>query len=487
MCRLNNKGSTFILGRQSLILLDICADHGESDNAITLELSTSTFHPFSRLITMVQICLYCRRKFPNDISLDKHGRACGKKREVELPVAETHTQKRARIGPLNVDDNLPSFIEEPPVRSARSGRTIRMPRRLEDYVPHGDMSLAHVPPRAPTPPERDDRSVTPTIDDIPPEDLQPHPFQSETNKLGVFRRYTHAPSWHPKIEERLDLVCDSPSIDIPAPVNRDAIHEISRNGSEAFEPFSNISIALFMAAYFSGMDTKSEAHATSLARATQNPKFQWEQMANFDAHIENTRLDEYLKHGNHPFQTKNDWQDATVHIRLPVEGKSFTSENAAPMFPIHHLYHRRITDIVRNVCASATTASFHFTPFSMHWTPDQDKPHEHERVYADTYMSDSMIDAQIEVNALPREEGDTKERVVLGLMLASDSAQLTSFGTASVWPIYLMFANQPKQERVRPTCHAVHHLAYVPSVNSIIFDCFILTVDTAGCGLRISI
>jgi hypothetical protein len=106
----------------------------------------------------------------------------------------------------------------------------------------------------------------------------------------------------------------------------------------------------------------------------------------------------------------------------------------------------------------------------MHWTPDQDKPYEHERVYADTYMSDSMIDAQSEVNALPWEEGDTKERVVLGLMLASDSAQLTSFGTASVWPVYVMFANQPKQERVRPTCHAVHHLAYVPSVSSIAID-----------------
>src|ERR1700761_1723528 len=120
MCRLNNKGSTFILGRQLLILLDICADHGKSDNAITLELSTSAFHPFSHLITMVQICLYCCRKFPNNISLDKHGRACRRKREVELPVAEMHTQKRAQIGPLDVDDNLPSFIEEPPVQSACS-------------------------------------------------------------------------------------------------------------------------------------------------------------------------------------------------------------------------------------------------------------------------------------------------------------------------------------------------------------------------------
>ena len=459
--------SVFIDEQRSLIFLDICADHGKSNNAITLELSASTSHSHSRLTTMVQICLYCHKKFPNNVSLDKHGTACGKKQQTTLPVAETRIQKRARIEGPDVDDDLPGFSEEPPVRSAHSGRTIRMPRRLEDYVPHGDMSLAHVPPRAPTPPERDDRSVTPVVDEIPPADPQPHPFQSEANKLGVFRRYTHAPSWHPKNEERLDLVCESPPIDLPAPVNREAIHEISRNGSEAFEPFPNFSIALYMAAYFSGSDTKSEAHVTCLAKATQHPKFQWEQMATFDAHVQSTRLDKYLQYGIDPFQIRNGWQEATVYISLPVEGRSFKSEDDAPKLAISGLYHRRITDVVRSVCASTTTASFHFTPFSMHWTPDQDKPYEHERVYADTYMSDSMIDAQSEVNALPREEGDTKERVVLGLMLASDSAQLTSFGTASVWPVYVMFANQPKQERVRPTCHAVHHLAYVPSVSSI--------------------
>ena len=79
-----------------------------------------------------------------------------------------------------------------------------------------------------------------------------------------------------------------------------------------------------------------------------------------------------------------------------------------------------------------------------------------------------MIQAQLEVDSLPRPEGDMKECVVLELMLASDSAQLTSFGSASVWPIYMMFANQPKQERVQPSCHAVHHLAYVPLVSALV-------------------
>jgi hypothetical protein len=31
----------------------------------------------------------------------------------------------------------------------------------------------------------------------------------------------------------------------------------------------------------------------------------------------------------------------------------------------------------------------------------------------------------------------------------------------------MMFVNQPKQERVRPLCHAVHHLTYMPLVSDL--------------------
>jgi hypothetical protein len=204
---------------------------------------------------------------------------------------------------------------------------------------------------------------------------------------------------------------------------------------------------------------------------TKHPKFDWEELDTFNVHTENVRLDKYLKHGTEPFQIENGWQEAIVHICLPVEGKPHKSEDATLMLPIYGLYHRRIIDIVRSVCMSTATTSFHFTPFTMHWTPDPDKPNEHEQVYTDAYMSDSMIQAQTEADNLPRVEGDTMECVMLSLMLASDSAQLTSFRTASVWPIYAMFANQPKQEWVRPSCHVVHHLAYMPLVSVLAVSC----------------
>ena len=70
-------------------------------------------------------------------------------------------RKRVCLESPDVRDDSPSHInppeDPPPVRSVCSGRVIRLPRYLEDYVPHGDMSLAHVPPRVPTPTELEDR------------------------------------------------------------------------------------------------------------------------------------------------------------------------------------------------------------------------------------------------------------------------------------------------------------------------------------------
>ena len=245
-------------------------------------------------------------------------------------------------------DDSPSHInppeDPPPVRSVRSGRVICLPRYLEDYVPHGDMSLAHVPPRAPTPTKLEDRYALLTVEETT--DPQPHALQTAINKLGVFRRYTHLPSWNPKNNERLDLICDSLSVDTPPPVNKDAIHEISTPAAVSFTPFASFSTAMYMATYFSGMDTKSEAHATSLTKVAQHPKFKWDDLSNFNAHTENIRLDNYLKYGSDPFQIENGWCASTVLIRLPVEGKKLQSEDNTPLLQINGLRHRHIVDIV---------------------------------------------------------------------------------------------------------------------------------------------
>jgi hypothetical protein len=41
-----------------------------------------------------------------------------------------------------------------------------------------------------------------------------------------------------------------------------------------------------MSTYFSGMDSKSEEHATSLAKIMQDPRFKTEDLMGFNSHVE---------------------------------------------------------------------------------------------------------------------------------------------------------------------------------------------------------
>ncbi len=288
-------------------------------------------------------CSLCGKQFTSVKSLDTHGRYCERKqsgRHRSPSTASTSaiqaegSRKCARFDDRLVDDDATVQDEEgsndpgpsdaniradspPATRSRRSSRTIRLPKRLQDYVLFGDMSLEHVLPHAhqSTPPESDDRTATPPPEQTTNADTLPHPYQTVTNKLGVFRRYTQNPTWFPNDTERLDLIYDTPSGNAPPPsIDTNTVHEISSSNTEPYAPFDNFTVATYMQAYFSRMDTKSEKHATFLANAMQDTRFDLNDLKGFNAHVENVRLDKYLKHGIDPFREQDGWKDAAVYI-----------------------------------------------------------------------------------------------------------------------------------------------------------------------------
>ena len=89
------------------------------------------------------------------------------------------------------------------------------------------------------------------------------------------------------------------------------------------------------------------------------------------------------------------------------------------------------------------------------------------RAYTDIYNSDAMLEEDIKIRAMGRHPDDdpNTEVAVLAMLLWSDSTHLASFGTASLWPVYLYFGNLSKYVRARPNAHAAHHIAYIPSVS----------------------
>ena len=84
----------------------------------------------------------------------------------------------------------------------------------------------------------------------------------------------------------------------------------------------------------------------------------------------------------------------------------------------------------------------------------------------EVYTSDAHINAHNELQKWVNEPGCTLEKVILALMFWSDSTQLTNFGTAKVWPLYLFLGNLSKYFHGKPSSGACHHVAYFPSVCS---------------------
>jgi hypothetical protein len=115
--------------------------------------------------------------------------------------------------------------------------------------------------------------------------------------------------------------------------------------------------------------------------------------------------------------------------------------------------------------ASETGLSMHTRAYKMFWQPSPDA--EPVRVYSEIFDSDAMANMEDELQDIPLRVTPERncERVVVPLMLASDATHLASFGTASLWPIYLQFGSQSKYARGRPTSQACHHLCYAPSVS----------------------
>ncbi len=253
--------------------------------------------------------------------------------------------------------------------------------------------------RQSTPPESEDRTITLPPEWSPTMDSQPQPYQTMANKLGAFRCYTHRPTWYPNDTERLDLIYNTPFGGVPPlSVNTNAVHEISSSNTEPYAPFHNFTVATFMQAYFSGMQTKSEEHATYLTNVMQDPRFNLNNLKGFNAHLENVHLDKYLKYGTDPFHEQDGWREATVLIRLPVEGRQHETEDNAPTLPICSLFHPQLIDIITSVCASKVAESFNFMPYTMHWSPNTDNSEQVERIYGDTYMADAMVEAQTKIN-----------------------------------------------------------------------------------------
>ena len=306
-------------------------------------------------------------------------------------------------------------------------------------------------------------------------------YTSPTNSYGIYRVYKcGAPSYTPDDDFNLESVADNPNFThvssdprtapslTPFDINPICISPHSSANPISSQRFENPSIFRLMLWYHNGSLTKS---LNDLNVLVQNvicaPDFKVQHFDNFDATKAVERL--FDQGGASETSLNAGWYESTVPITLACDKVAHRSEKNAPTLNVAGLYHRKPLEIIMATLQEPNAQQFHIAPFKEYWVPQPNGPSE--RIYSELYNSDAYIQEHEVVCAQARE--DPLEAVVVSMMLWSDSMHLTSFGNASLWPIYVFFGNQSKYDRAKPTTFSAHHLAYIPEVSIILMHQFV--------------
>ena len=218
--------------------------------------------------------------------------------------------------------------------------------------------------------------------------------------------------------------------------------------------------------FYSGSSMKSLAELDRLVnKVILAEDFNTADLQGFQAAKEVSRLNNYEADPEDirsSFLAGDGWKETSVRLHLPADGVKHKSIEESPTFEVPSLFYRKLLDVIKNAFREQALEYFHITPFETFYSPE---PNEiPERIYCELYNSPAMIEEHKKIHSQPHSDGCTLETVIASIMLWSDSTHLASFGTASLWPIYMYFGNQSKYIQGKPTSFAAHHLAYIPKV-----------------------
>ena len=229
-------------------------------------------------------------------------------------------------------------------------------------------------------------------------------------------------------------------------------------------PFKNDSIFEAVKACCLGPSSKTATGMNELVRVLTSEKVNRTEVAGFSATAELRRLDEFAAKspiGGGP------WQVGSIKIKMPclrANQPSFSTEKDAPDFEVHGVRYRSLVDLlVSKIQDPSNSGSFVRVPFTEWWCPPGSA--SPIRIYGEAYSSDVAVQLSEGIKGIPPPvDHPDIESVIVMLMLGSDSTHLTSFGTASLWPIYVFFGNMSKYDSSRPSEFPASHLAYLPKV-----------------------
>lgn len=436
-------------------------------------------------------CYACPRAFQESRSLSKHLLHCSaasaarlKRNEVErtfrplkrarhndLPLTPNPGRGSNDTGTTSVADTMNTGVlpepGSPPASISFSGRRRKVPRALKDYVPHSLVGLPlHLrpPPAKPTPPAELDNPSPVLTPEPDPESDDDNVFTTEPNGFGLYRHYTRKP--HSDPEEILtleDLVNDDILPEQHHPESDPIAETPPSITNDSYYPFSNVTVFRYIHWYLGVSRAVSEVDLDRLvSKVILADDFNRDDFRNFSAARELAQLDQYGS-TDLPFAAADGWKKGSVTLNVPNSKHQHASESASPKFHVSGIHYRPLIEVIKAACQGPQASKYHWIPFKLfHQSPSGPL-----RVYTDIYNSDAMLQEDAKIKSLQRDLKDDSgvEAAMLAILLWSDSTHLATFGTASLWPVYMYMGNFSKYDRGRPNARAAYHMAYIPSVS----------------------
>ena len=136
------------------------------------------------------------------------------------------------------------------------------------------------------------------------------------------------------------------------------------------------------------------------------------------------------------------WVRRTITISVPFSRrvlhpgpKNYTISNFY-RWPLLSIIHETLSDPIR-------CRSFRFEPYSLRW--HRSGADDAITVYGELFSSQAFITAHRDLQDIQLDStGCTLPRRIVALMFWSDVTQLTVFGDAKLWPLYVYFGNESK-------------------------------------------
>lgn len=289
-------------------------------------------------------------------------------------------------------------------------------------------------------------------------------FSTPRNSFGLWRQYNtkELPSHDPEEHVGSDDLFDNESQAEETPARPSDTHN-------PFQPFPNKNSFLLGEWYWNEGIQKSQASFRKLLEIVGDAEFRpedvrhsrWKQIDNklcwndFDGADSEADEADWLNDDAR-------WNRTPISISVPFHQRM--KKPGPQTYLVGDLYHRTLVSvIVEKLKNRHDNRHFHYDGFELFWRPTEHSADT--RVYGELYTSPAFLDAQREIQDSPGEPGCSLPRVVVALMFASDATQLTSFGSAKLWPCYLFIGNESKYRRCKPSCNLCNHVAYFQTVS----------------------